>query len=76
MTKGELSGAVLDVYPEEPLPASSPLWRAPNLVMSPHCAVDDASAYAARALDLFLDNLGRYRAGRKLLNVVDPALGY
>ncbi len=76
LTKGELSGAVLDVYPEEPLPASSPLWRAPNLVMSPHCAVDDASAYAARALDLFLDNLGRYRAGRKLLNVVDPALGY
>jgi phosphoglycerate dehydrogenase-like enzyme len=76
LTKGELAGAVLDVFPEEPLPASSPLWAAPNLIMSPHCAVDDANAYAMRALDIFVENLDRYLAGRKLKNVVDPKLGY
>jgi phosphoglycerate dehydrogenase-like enzyme len=76
LRKGELSGAVLDVYPEEPLPSSSPLWATPNLVMSPHCAVDDATAYAERALALFLGNLKRYLAGRPLMNVVDTQLGY
>ncbi|MBV9522063.1 MAG: D-2-hydroxyacid dehydrogenase [Alphaproteobacteria bacterium] len=76
LEKGELSGAVLDVYPEEPLPRSSPLWRTPNLIMSPHCAVDDAASYAARALDIFLGNLERYLAGRKLANIVDTRLGY
>jgi phosphoglycerate dehydrogenase-like enzyme len=76
LTKGELSGAVLDVFNEEPLPASSPLWSTPNLIMSPHCAVDDAESYAARALDIFLGNLARYLAGRKLVNIVDTKLGY
>jgi phosphoglycerate dehydrogenase-like enzyme len=76
LRKGELSGAVLDVFPEEPLPASSPLWATPNLIMSPHCAIDDASAYAERALGIFLGNLKRYLAGRKLVNLVDTRLGY
>ena len=76
LRKGELSGAVLDVYPEEPLPSSSPLWATPNLIMSPHCAVDDATSYAERALALFLGNLKRYAAGRTLTNVVDTRLGY
>ena len=76
LRKGELSGAVLDVYPEEPLPSSSPLWATPNLIMSPHCAIDDAISYAERALDIFLGNLRRYLAGRQLVNVVDTRLGY
>jgi phosphoglycerate dehydrogenase-like enzyme len=76
LRKGELSGAVLDVYPEEPLPASSPLWATPNLIMSPHCAIDDANSYAERALRIFLGNLKRYLAGRELVNVVDTRLGY
>jgi phosphoglycerate dehydrogenase-like enzyme len=76
LRKGELSGAVLDVYPEEPLPESSPLWATPNLIMSPHCAIDDASSYAERALDIFLGNLKRYLTGRQLVNVVDTRLGY
>ncbi len=76
LRKGELSGAVLDVFPQEPLPSASPLWSTPNLIMSPHCAVDDAESYAARALDIFLGNLARYLAGRKLNNVVDTKLGY
>ena len=74
--RGELSGAVLDVFYEEPLPADSPLWSVPNLILSPHCAVDDESVYVARCLEIFLGNLKRYFAGRTLENVVDPKLGY
>jgi phosphoglycerate dehydrogenase-like enzyme len=76
LRRGELSGAVLDVFPEEPLPASSPLWTVPNLIISPHCAVDDSTSYAERALDIFVGNLERYLAGRRLVNVVDKTLGY
>lgn len=76
LDRGELSGAVLDVFPEEPLPPGSRLWTTPNLVVSPHCAVDDATDYAARCLDIFFDNVRRYLAGRPLRNRVDPALGY
>jgi len=76
LRRGELSGAVLDVFEEEPLPASSPLWGVPNLIISPHCGVDDAVAYAPRALDIFLGNLERYLAGRRLRNLVDTGLGY
>ena len=76
LRRGELSGAVLEVFPEEPLPADSPIWTLPNVILSPHCAVDDSVAYVPRALDIFFDNLGRYLRGRPLRNRVDPALGY
>jgi phosphoglycerate dehydrogenase-like enzyme len=72
----ELSGAVLDVFPEEPLPPESPLWSTPNVIVSPHCAVDDGRAYVPRCLDIFFDNLRRYLGGRPLRNVVDRRLGY
>jgi phosphoglycerate dehydrogenase-like enzyme len=74
--KRELSGAVLDVFYEEPLPADSPLWSTPNLIMSPHCAVDDESVYVERCLDIFFDNLKRFLGGRPLNNVVDTRVGY
>jgi glyoxylate/hydroxypyruvate reductase A len=73
---GELGGAVLDVFPEEPLPPDSPLWQTPNVILSPHCAVDDAVTYVDRCLAIFFDNLGRYLGGRPLRNVVDPGRGY
>jgi phosphoglycerate dehydrogenase-like enzyme len=72
----ELSGAVLDVFPEEPLPPESPLWATPNLIVSPHCAVDDGVAYVPRCLDIFFANLRRYIGGRPLRNVVDRTQGY
>ena len=72
----ELSGAVLDVFPEEPLPPESPLWSTPNVVLSPHCAIDDGRVYVARCLDIFFDNLRRYLARRPLRNVVDRGQGY
>lgn len=76
LERGELSGAVVDVLPEEPLPRGSRLWGTPNLILSPHCAVDDAAQYVPRCLEIFFDNLGRYLARRPLRNRVDPALGY
>ncbi len=74
--RGELAGAVLDVFDKEPLPADSPLWTAPNLVATPHCAVDDAVGYVPRCLEIFFENARRYLAGRPLRNQVDPRLGY
>jgi phosphoglycerate dehydrogenase-like enzyme len=71
-----LAGAVLDVFPEEPLPPASPIWSTPNVILSPHCAVDDGRAYVPRCLDIFFDNLRRYLGGRPLRNVVDRAQGY
>ncbi len=76
LERGELGGAVLDVFPEEPLPPTSRLWSTPNLLISPHSAVDDAAEYVPRCLDIFFDNLRRYLAGRPLRNRVDPSLGY
>lgn len=76
LRRGELAGAVLDVFPEEPLPDDSPLWSTPRAIVTPHCAVDDGVEYVARCLDIFFDNLARYLAGRPLRNVVDPARGY
>ena len=76
LLRGELAGAVLDVFEPEPLPPDSPLWSTPNLIISPHCAVDDAVSYVPRCLDIFFANLRRYLAGRPLRNLVDPTLGY
>src|SRR4051812_31950213 len=76
LADGTLGGAVLDVFPEEPLPPESPFWDAPNLIITPHCSVDDHSVYMARCVAIFLDNLDRYLEGRPLRNVVDPELGY
>lgn len=75
LTRGEVGGAILDVFDPEPLPSSSLLWRTPNLVLTPHCS-SDAPDYADRTLDLFFDNFRRYLAGRPLRNMVDRALQY
>jgi phosphoglycerate dehydrogenase-like enzyme len=63
------------VFEREPLPADSPLWTAPRLIVSPHMS-GDYTGYRQALLDLFVDNLRRYRAGEPLRNVVDKALGY
>jgi phosphoglycerate dehydrogenase-like enzyme len=76
LARGELGGAVLDVFDREPLPPESPLWATPNLIVTPHCAVDDGLAYVSRCLAIFFDNLRRYLAGRPLKNRVDASRGY
>lgn len=72
---GTLGGAALDVFATEPLPAESPLWTLPNVIMSPHIS-GMTLRYSQRLTDLLLDNLARFREGRPLRNVVDPARGY
>ncbi len=67
LSSGRLGAAILDVTKEEPLPADDPLWEAPNLYLSPHCAVSP-DAYEERTLELFAENLRRYAAGQSLLN--------
>jgi phosphoglycerate dehydrogenase-like enzyme len=70
-----LSGAALDVFAEEPLPASSPFWKLPNVIISPHIAGFSPN-YHTRAMQMFAENLQRYLNGEPLLNVYDPHRGY
>ena len=75
LRSGRLGGAGLDVFADEPLPADSPLWGAPRLMITPHVA-GDFPGYMDRMIPVFCDNLKRYLAGQPLQHLVDPALGY
>jgi phosphoglycerate dehydrogenase-like enzyme len=72
---GSIGGAVLDTLWDEPLPPGSPLWDAPGLIVTPHTSWSSGRVLD-RSIELFCDNLVRYREGRPLLNVVDPQAGY
>lgn len=65
--EGRLAGAALDVTRVEPLPAQSPLWDAPNVIITPHGAGGRPVGSAA----LIEDNLRRLLAGEELRNLVD-----
>jgi phosphoglycerate dehydrogenase-like enzyme len=73
---GRLRGAVLDVFREEPLDVSSPLWRARRVVVTPHISPVSPGRFWPRQMDLFLGNWSRYAAGAPLVNVVDKGAGY
>jgi phosphoglycerate dehydrogenase-like enzyme len=75
LASGHLRAAAIDVAREEPLPADSPLFDAPNLAISPHSSAS-ADRYLERVVDLFADNLCRYARGEPLRNVVDLSGGY
>mgnify|MGYP001027530282 FL=1 len=70
-----LAGAALDVFPIEPLPADSPLWKLPNVIITPHVA-GFSQHYDQRAADLFAENLHRYLAGLPLYNRLQLEFGY
>ena len=72
---GRLGGAVLDTFREEPLPASSPLYDLPNVILTPHTSWS-STRVLERSVGLFCDNLRHYAAGEPLVNVVDPTAGY
>jgi phosphoglycerate dehydrogenase-like enzyme len=72
---GRLRGAGLDVFAKEPLPADSPLWAMPNVIISPHSA-STVVQENDRLVDLFIENLHRYLDGRPLTNVFDHARRY
>jgi phosphoglycerate dehydrogenase-like enzyme len=67
---GEIAGAGLDVFEIEPLPAGHPLWRMPNVIITPHTAAASPRV-AERHLETLLDNVRRFVAGQPLRNVVD-----
>ncbi|MEX6502576.1 D-2-hydroxyacid dehydrogenase [Pseudomonas zhanjiangensis] len=73
LEQGRLAGAVIDVCRQEPLPAGHPFWNAPNLLLTGHSA---APTEPRLLVQLFLDNLARYRAGDALRGGVDFARGY
>ncbi|MCC6245233.1 MAG: D-2-hydroxyacid dehydrogenase [Gemmatimonadaceae bacterium] len=73
---GRLRGAVLDVFHTEPLPAESPWWQHPRVLITPHVSGVSPRRYWARALALFEDNWQRWIAGDPLRNVVDLDAGY
>jgi phosphoglycerate dehydrogenase-like enzyme len=67
---GRLGGAGLDVFENEPLPADNPLWRLENVILSPHVAGAGGNN-TRRFVELFADNLRRYRAGGPLRNQIN-----
>ena len=75
LTSGTIAGAGIDVAEVEPLSADSPLWDAPNLIISPHTA-GDSSEKEQRCVQILRENLVRYTAGEPLINVVDKERGY
>jgi phosphoglycerate dehydrogenase-like enzyme len=72
---GTIGGAALDVFAQEPLPETSPLWAMPNVLITPHVSGSNPH-YDRRVTDLFVDNLGRYLNGEPLRNRVDSERGY
>jgi phosphoglycerate dehydrogenase-like enzyme len=75
LSSGAIAGAGLDVTDPEPLPAEHPLWRAPNLIVTPHVANDSDLGFGAQA-EVIKENTRRYVAGERMLSVVDVARGY
>ena len=72
---GRLSGAVIDVTRQEPLPFGHRFWTTPNLILTQHSGGGTADELD-RKIDLFLANLARFRAGAPLEGVVDFSRGY
>jgi len=75
LEEGRIGGAALDAFREEPLPPTSPYWGLENVILTPHTAWSSARVLD-RSIELFCDNLRRYRDGRPLRNVIDPDAGY
>jgi phosphoglycerate dehydrogenase-like enzyme len=76
LRENRIAGAGLDVVAPEPLPAESPLWAMPNVIITPHSA-GATEFYNDRVMEIFLENLAAYLAsGAPIRNIVDLSLGY
>ncbi len=76
LKSGQLKGAALDVFSEEPLPLTNELWEMENVLVSPH-NMDQTSTFMHEATEFFVnENLPRFICGEELLNPVDVTLGY
>lgn len=75
LQQGHIAGAALDVFEEEPLPPSSPLWDLDNVILSPHIS-SWSTDYQERAVTLFCTELARYITGQRLTHVIDRSQEY
>ena len=75
LKSGHLGGAALDVFPEEPLPPNHPLWKAPNVILTPHTS-GFRQGHWDEVIELFAENIERFQRGEPLKFRVDPDLGY
>ena len=73
---GSIAGAFLDPTDPEPLPASHPLWTAPNCMISMHMSGRSQTRMFQRGAALFLENAHAFVTGRPMRNVADLASGY
>jgi phosphoglycerate dehydrogenase-like enzyme len=77
LADGRIAGAALDVFEHEPLPAGSPLWDLPQVLISPHCTDRTSQPdWLELSMQFFVDNFHRYASGAPLHNVVDKSAGY
>src|SRR5918912_2228724 len=76
LKSGYLSGAALDVFEEEPLPAENPLWYLENVIISPHSTASVPGLTNELQAELFCNNLRRYLNGEPLINELDKKLLY
>lgn len=72
LDSGRLGGAGLDVVEPEPLPADHPLWRYPNVYITPHCTPQVPNR-AGRSIEIIRENARRFEAGEPLLNLLRPS---
>jgi phosphoglycerate dehydrogenase-like enzyme len=75
LQNGHLKGAALDVFETEPLPRESPLWSMANVIITPHCS-SVYEGWERRSIEMFCDNIERWRRGEKRHNIVEPCRGY
>lgn len=73
LDSGQLSGATLDVFREEPLPADHPFWSHPDIILYPHAA---AWTLPESAAPVIADNIRRARKGEALFGLIEPRRGY
>jgi phosphoglycerate dehydrogenase-like enzyme len=76
LEEGSLGAAILDVFDPEPIEKDSRLWKTRNLIVTPHVSADDGDAYVPMTLGLFFQNTRLFLDGNRLLNPIQPTLGY
>jgi phosphoglycerate dehydrogenase-like enzyme len=75
LSQGKIKGAGLDVFEQEPIPPGDPIYKLPNVLISPHCA-DQTKDWLNQAMQFFLKQYDRFSNNQLLENIVEKHLGY